>query len=349
MTRALLSLLLVLLALCVSPAVRADTTCTTTTPVTLAFGPITNGAASVTNTTTTFTITCTTTALSLLATASVRACLGIGNGSAGSATTPTRSLTNSTLDVMGYQLYSNSTRTTVWGLTPGASPGAAVVDLNYNVPLLTGGSGNVLVTIYGQVPAAQVLSAGSFSSSFSGAAVTLRYAFNEVLLGTASPPTACTTAAGAGATGNKSATGGFPFTVTANVLPQCSTYITTDMDFGNNAGAITGNIDRLSTIGLTCINRTAYNIGLNNGQHVLGTTTRRMQHLTNPAYFIAYELYRDSGRSQRWGNTIGVDTVTGTGNGTAQTVTVYGRAPPTSGALPAEGSYKDVITVTITY
>ncbi|WP_282262680.1 spore coat U domain-containing protein [Stenotrophomonas sp. PS02301] len=349
MIRALALLLVAALALFGSRSAHADTNCVVTTPVTLAFGTITNGSASVTNSTTTFTITCSTAALSLLATASVRACLGIGNGSGGSATQPTRSLRNATTDTMAFQLYTNATRSTIWGLTPGSNPGAQVIDLNYNVPLLTGGSGTVTVTIYGQVPAGQTLSAGSFSSSFAAADTTVRFAYNEVLLGTASPPPACTTPAGGGATGNKTVASGFPFTVTANVLPQCSTYVTTDMDFGSNAGAITGNIDRTSTIGLTCINRTAYTIGLDNGQHVLGTTTRRMQHATNPSYFIAYELYRDSGRSQRWGNTIGVDTVPGTGTGGTQTLTVYGRAPPTSGSLPAQGSYNDVITVNITY
>ncbi len=349
MIRLVALFVMVLLGMLCSSAARADTNCVATAPVTLAFGTITNGSSSVTNTTTTFTITCNTAALSLLATASVRLCLGIGNGSGGSTLQPTRSLTNTTADTMAYQLYTNATRSTIWGLVPGSNPGAQVVDINYSVPLLTGGSGTVTITIYGQVPAGQTLSAGNFSSSFTAASTPIQFAYNEVLLGTASPPPACTTPAGGGATGNKTVASGFPFTVTANVLPQCSTYVTTDMDFGSNAGAITGNIDRTSTIGLTCINRTAYTIGLNNGQHVLGTTTRRMQHTTNPAYFLAYELYRDSGRSQRWGNTIGVDTAAGTGTGSAQTLTVYGRAPPTSGSLPAQGSYNDVITVTITY
>ncbi|MCF7749901.1 spore coat U domain-containing protein [Bacillus subtilis subsp. subtilis] len=347
----MIRLLLVALAMLGCATARADTTCVTTAPSTLAFGTITNGAASVTNTMTTFTITCSTAALSLLGSASVRACLGIGNGSGGSATLPTRSMTNSSGDVMAYQLYTNATRSTVWGLTPGSTPGALGVDISYSVPLITGGSGAVTVTLYGQVPAGQTLSAGTFGSTFAIADTTVRYAYNEVLLGTANPPPACTTAAGAGATGNKTATMGFPFTVSANVLPQCSTYVTTDMDFGSNAGAITTNIDRTAAIGLTCINRTPYTVGLDNGQHLLGTLTRRMQNTATggSGYFIPYELYRDSARSLRWGNTINVDTVAGTGTGAAQTLTVYGRAPPTSGSLPAEGAYKDVVTVTITY
>lgn len=339
-------LLMLLAALACAGTARADTTCTTTTPVTAAFGNISNASGAPTVTTTSFNITCSTTALSLLATASVRACIGIGTGTTGVAISPLRRMTNASGDPMSYQLFTSAAYSTIWGLTPGTTPAPLGVDLNYSVPLLTGGSGAVTVTIYGRIPAGQTLSAGSYTSAFSGADVRLEYAFNEVLLGTATAPAACTTAAGV--TGHKVATGGFPFTVTANVLPQCSTYVNTDMDFGTNAGAIAANIDRTSTIGLTCLNRTAYTIALDNGLYASGTT-RRMRHTTNPAWFIPYELYRESGRSQRWGNTsLSVDMVAGTGTGSAQTLTVYGRAPPTVGAVAA-GSYSDQIKVTITY
>jgi len=343
--RLLLAALLAMATLLAVGSARADTTCTTTTPVTAAFGNVANAAAAPVFTTTTFTITCSTTALSLLATASVRACLGIGAGTTGTTLSPLRRMTNASGDPLNYQLFTTSAYSTIWGLTPGATPAPRVVDLNYNVPLLTGGSGAVSVTIYGRIPAGQTLSAGAYSSAFSGGDVRLEYAFNEVLLGTATAPPACTSVAGV--TGHKVATGGFPFTVTANVLPQCSAYVTTDMDFGSNAGAVTGNIDRTSTIGLTCINRTAYTIALDNGLHANGAV-RRMRHETDPAWFIPYELYRDGARTQRWGSTANVDLVSGTGTGAAQTLTVYGRAPPTSGAVAA-GSYSDQIKVTITY
>jgi spore coat protein U-like protein len=321
-----LALLLVIVLGAHAVPARADTTCTATAPTALAFGTITNGAASPTNVMTSFTITCSTAALSILGSASVRACLKIGTGSTGT----------------------KAGRTTVWGTGPGGSPPAAIVTLSYAVPLITGGSGAQSVTLYGQVPAAQVLSAGSFASNFPAANVSLEYAYNESIIGTAQPPALCTTASGV--SGHKTADSAFPFTVSANVLPQCSAYVTTDMDFGSNAGAITANLDRTSTIGLTCINRTAYSIGLGNGQNAQGNTRRmRFTAPDNSVYYIPYELYRDPARSQRWGTTVNTDTQAGTGNGAAQTLTVYGRAPPTTGAIPAQGSYNDVITVTITY
>lgn len=337
-------LLAMLLGLCAPGVARADTTCTATTPVTLAFGTIGSQATGPTNTMTSFDINCSSAGLSILGSASVRMCVGLGTGTTGATFTPMRSMTNANGDALSYQLYTNPARTVIWGLVPGGAPPARSLDINYSVPLI-GGSGTTNVVIYGQIPAGQTLSAGAYSSAFSGAGVTLEYAFNQVLTGTATTPPLCSTTGGVG--GHKTATSGFPFTVTANVLPQCSTYVTTDMDFGTNAGAITSNRDQTSTIGLTCLNRTAYTIALDNGLYPQGTT-RRMRHTTNPAYFIPYELYSNSGRSTRWGSTSGVDLVSGTGTGSAQSLTVYGRAPPTTGAV-AEGTYNDQIKVTITY
>ena len=64
--------------------------------------------------------------------------------------------------------------------------------------------------------------------------------------------------------------------------------------------------------------------------------------------FVNYELYRDAGRTQRWGNTPPTDIVASTGTGSAQpAVTVYGRVPPQT--TPSAGSYGDTITVNVTY
>jgi spore coat protein U-like protein len=48
-----------------------------------------------------------------------------------------------------------------------------------------------------------------------------------------------------------------------------------------------------------------------------------------------------------WGITIGTDTVSATGNGAAQTHTVYGRVPAQT--TPAPATYSDTVTVTVTY
>jgi spore coat protein U-like protein len=65
-------------------------------------------------------------------------------------------------------------------------------------------------------------------------------------------------------------------------------------------------------------------------------------------YYLTYELYRNAARSLRWGDTLNVDTVGGTGSGSAQQLTIYGRVPPVTGQPPA-GTYNDLVQVTITY
>jgi spore coat protein U-like protein len=70
--------------------------------------------------------------------------------------------------------------------------------------------------------------------------------------------------------------------------------------------------------------------------------------MTGPASAVlGYALFSDASRTVNWGQTIGTDTVTGTGNGTAQALNVYGQA--TAGQFVAPGAYSDTITATVTY
>ena len=62
---------------------------------------------------------------------------------------------------------------------------------------------------------------------------------------------------------------------------------------------------------------------------------------------IAYQLYSNAGLSAVWGNTVGTNTVTGTGNGGTQNLTVYGNVPVQ--ATPSPGSYSDTVTVYVYY
>jgi spore coat protein U-like protein len=62
---------------------------------------------------------------------------------------------------------------------------------------------------------------------------------------------------------------------------------------------------------------------------------------------LNYSLHSDAARTVVWGNTAGTDTVAGTGNGLAQTLTVYGNIP--GGQLSAPGAYTDTVTATLTY
>ncbi len=62
---------------------------------------------------------------------------------------------------------------------------------------------------------------------------------------------------------------------------------------------------------------------------------------------LHYQLYRNAARTFVWGETVGGNTVFGTGNGRVQILRVYGDLPA-SQSVPS-GSYSDTITVTITF
>nr|WP_230463626.1 spore coat U domain-containing protein [Burkholderia ubonensis] len=130
-------------------------------------------------------------------------------------------------------------------------------------------------------------------------------------------------------------------TVTATVDATCQ-ITTTPLAFGTYTGAQT---DATSTVSVTCTNTTPYNVGLDAGLAPGATVTTRAMSITGAS--LPYSLFQDAGRTVNWGNTVGTDTVAGTGNGSTQALTVYGRLA--AGQLVTPGAYTDTITATITY
>jgi spore coat protein U-like protein len=70
--------------------------------------------------------------------------------------------------------------------------------------------------------------------------------------------------------------------------------------------------------------------------------------MTSPASgTLNYKLFRDSARTQNWGNTVGTDTLISQGNGSALQYSVFGQVP--AGQTVNPGVYSDTIIATITY
>jgi spore coat protein U-like protein len=136
------------------------------------------------------------------------------------------------------------------------------------------------------------------------------------------------------------------FTVQITIVATCIINSASTLNFGGSQGVLTANVDQTSTIQVQCTNTTPYNIGLNAGTGS-GATVAVRKMTSGAAATINYSLYTDAGRTTVWGNTIGTDTVASTGNGAAQSFTVYGRVPPQT--TPAPAAYSDTITVTVTY
>src|SRR5690606_8760824 len=177
--------------------------------------------------------------------------------------------------------------------------------------LFTTGNGSGTMPVYARIPA-QSLAAGTYKAMFSGANARVVYRYGY---GNSNVPANCTTGGSGG--GNET----FDFAVEAMVPGFCHISTASDLDFGNNPGTITDNIDGTSVISMQCRNRTAWNVGLDNGINAVGNT-RRMRSATGNSY-VTYELYRDSSRAARWGNTVNSDTVPGKGTSAIQNMTIY--------------------------
>jgi spore coat protein U-like protein len=138
------------------------------------------------------------------------------------------------------------------------------------------------------------------------------------------------------------ATGTLNLSIT--ISASCTVVSATAINFGTVA-AIAANIDQTSTLTVNCSNTTPYTVSLDAGGGTGATVAvRRMM---NGANFVNYTLYRDAARTLLWGNTIGTDTVAGTGSGANQTLTIYARTP--AQAVPPPGAYTDTVNITITY
>src|ERR1700730_10361774 len=131
------------------------------------------------------------------------------------------------------------------------------------------------------------------------------------------------------------------FGVTATVQATCLV-AATSMAFGTYTGAVATST---SAVSVTCTNTTPYNVGLSAGLATGATVTTRQ--MTGPASaLLGYAMFSNAAHTVNWGQTIGTDTVTGTGNGAAQAITVYGQA--TAGQFVGAGSYTDALTATVT-
>ena len=139
-------------------------------------------------------------------------------------------------------------------------------------------------------------------------------------------------------------------TVQLTVTATCTVSAAT-LDFGTT-GLLATLINATTTLSVTCTNTTPYSVGLDNGANF--SSTRRMRQGATSNY-IGYGLYTDSGRTNAWTTASSSTTCTtanscalGTGNGSAQSITVYGQVPAL-GAAPTPGSYTDTVTITVTY
>lgn len=133
--------------------------------------------------------------------------------------------------------------------------------------------------------------------------------------------------------------------VKITITNQCKVSTPTSMDFGSY-GVLDTAVDTTASFSVTCTTSQGYTVGFGAGNGSgASTTTRKM---TLGANTVDYQLFKNTARlpADNWG-IAGGELVAATGNGTAQTYTVYGRVPAQS--TPPAGDYTDTVAVTVTY
>lgn len=150
----------------------------------------------------------------------------------------------------------------------------------------------------------------------------------------------CPLISGAAYAGNVSTT----LAVSATVVPVCEVS-TTAVAFGNVTAA--ADVYANGNVSVKCLNVTAYVIDLDAGLHY-GNYIRR---IANAGNMIGHALTKDNGFTE-WGDSGHANTYSwgsglgDTGNGSAQSHTVYGRLYSFGTTVPA-AVYTDTVTVTV--
>jgi len=137
------------------------------------------------------------------------------------------------------------------------------------------------------------------------------------------------------------------FVATAQVGASCTLSIP-DVSFGT-VTRLTSPVDATTNATVTCTNGAPWTLAMNAGSTPGNTyATRRMSLGGSGAGAVQYQIYRDPGPANVWGNgASGTVTRSGTGIGTPQTVPIYLQVP--AQAPQAEGYYSDTVTATLTF
>jgi spore coat protein U-like protein len=272
-------------------------------------------------------VTCNFTALAIGA----RLCfsLGVGNTSPSIAARAMGAGTNR----LSYNLYTDAARTQVWGAARAGQPTSATL----TGPLLGGGNVSTTFRFYGKLPGGQstVPTVGNANTQYSETYATTGRV--DVLFGLLSGLATCPLA-------SPTQRITVPLVVQSTVQKNC-TISATDMAFparGLLNAAVTAN----SQITVRCTNANAFSVALNGGSVGGNVLARKMKH-TTAADTVNYQLFQDAAYATVWGDASGGAPRAGVGTGANQTFTVYGRVPvqPT----PRPGTYRDVITATVTF
>jgi len=124
---------------------------------------------------------------------------------------------------------------------------------------------------------------------------------------------------------------------------------TSPVNFGGYDTSLSSPLDGAGSLTVTCDTVLTYTATFTSGLYSGGAFNPRKMQISAGADTVNYNLYRDSGRTQIWGDGTGSTfSVSGTSVISSGVVsTIYGRIPAHQNARV--GAYGDSITVTVLY
>jgi spore coat protein U-like protein len=131
--------------------------------------------------------------------------------------------------------------------------------------------------------------------------------------------------------------------VSATVISSC-TVLPGTLVFGNYNPTSGSPLDVDGSFTVTCTTGTAPVVGLGLGLNPTGSTRR----MINGLQYLTYEIYKETGRSNVWGDSGGATvTLSAAASILPQTINVYGRVPANQSATV--GAYVDTVAITLTF
>lgn len=313
-----LKVMILLAGLCLFPMKSHALSCTATV-TTVAFGTV-DPFAGASTTSGSLRFTCTKGLTELLNAATV--CFNLYPTSTGAPIDARKMASGS--NRLGYQLYTDSGRTSIWG-NQGVSSSSV---LKYSLGLLDLGVAHT-IPFYAAVPSGQPTTApGSYLDTFTTTNTTITANSN---------PLASDSSCGTTVVGN------LTFNVTASVNKQCNISAANNITLDSVPHTRT-NITGNNFFTMTCTNTTPYTVGLSpsNGN---SAGSGVMKSATSPDQ-VPYQLNSTVGvGGTPWGN-LTANTVAGTGTGLAVNRYVY-VVVPSANYRPA--TYNDTVTINVTY
>jgi spore coat protein U-like protein len=252
----------------------------------------------------------------------VRTCVGINAGT-GTGSTIANRIMNSGANTIQYEIYFDAARSVIWGDSTSAS------QQELDLTMGASGSGSQVFPLYGRLPnpPAQFKPVGSYASSLT-------------LSGkNPSGGSPCINNTGTAITGGA-------FISQVSITSSC-TISASNINFGNSS-TLASAINSSGSLSLLCSLGLPYSIAMNSGSTTGNTISARRMSLNGAGPgVVSYQLYRDVGPSNLWGDgTTGV-VYSGTGIGATQSIPVLAQVP--AQVLAPPGTYMDTVRATITY